>query len=34
MAPPGGHMLYLGLYRENVRKLYCLKPQGQEIFGI
>ena len=28
-------MFYIGIYRENVKKSSCLKPQGQElIFGI
>ena len=27
---PGGHMFYIGLYRENVKKTSCLKPQGLE----
>ena len=22
MAPPGGHMFYIGLYRENVKKIF------------
>ena len=28
MAPPGGHMFYIGLYRENVKQSSCLKPEG------
>ena len=28
MAPLGGHMFYIGLNRENVKKSPCLKPQG------
>ena len=27
MAPPRGHMFYIGLYRENMKKSSCLKPQ-------
>ena len=30
MAPPVGHMFYRGLYREKMKKSYCLKPQGLE----
>ena len=30
MAPPQGHMFYIGLYRENMKKSSCLKPQGLE----
>ena len=26
MAPPGGHMFDIGLYRENMKKSPCLKP--------
>ena len=29
-AQPGGHMFYIGLYRENVKKSSCLKPRDQE----
>ena len=28
MVQPQGHMFYIGLYRENVKKKSCLKPQG------
>ena len=28
MAPPRGQMFYIGLYRENVKKSSCLKPEG------
>ena len=28
MALPRGQMFYVGLYRENVKKSSCLKPQG------
>ena len=28
MAVPWGQMFYKGLYRENVKKNYCLKPEG------
>ena len=28
MARPDGHMFYKGLYRENVKKSSCLKPEG------
>ena len=27
---PEGHMFYIGLYRENMKKSSCLKPQGTE----
>ena len=27
---PVGHMFYRGLYREKMKKSYCLKPQGLE----
>ena len=27
---PGGHMFYVGLYRENDEKYFCLKQQGLE----
>ena len=30
MAPPRGHMFYIGLYREKQGKISCLKPQGLE----
>ena len=30
MAPPGGNMFYIGLYKEKVKKSSCLKPQGLE----
>ena len=33
MAPPGGHMFYIGLYRENVKKKpSCLKLRGIDLF--
>ena len=28
--PRGSQVLHLGLYSENVKKSYCLKPQGIE----
>ena len=28
MARPDGHMFYIGLHRENVKKSSCLKQQG------
>ena len=28
MSPPRGQMFYIGLYRENVKKPFCLKPEG------
>ena len=28
MARPGGQLFYIGLYRENVKKSDCLKPEG------
>ena len=28
MALPRGQMFYVGLYRDNVKKSSCLKPQG------
>ena len=28
MAQPQGHMFNIGLYRENVKKASCLKPEG------
>ena len=31
MAPPRGHMFYIGLYiGRNMEKSSCLKPQGLE----
>ena len=30
MDPPGVHMFYTGLYRENMKKSFCLKPLGLE----
>ena len=27
---PRGYMFYIGLYRENMKKSSCLKPQGLE----
>ena len=26
----GGHIFYIGLYRENMKRSSCLKPQGLE----
>ena len=34
MGPPGGHMFYIGLYRENMKKSSCLKPQGLDIWDV
>ena len=31
MALPQGHIFYIGLYRENMKKSSCLKPQGLEL---
>ena len=28
MALPRGHMFYIGLYRENMKKSSCLEPEG------
>ena len=28
MAPPRDQMIYIGLYRENLKKSSCLKPEG------
>ena len=28
MALPRSQMFYIGLYRENVKKSFCLKPEG------
>ena len=37
MAPPRGHIFYIGLYRENMKQSSCLKPKGIEswylVFG-
>ena len=30
MGPSWGHMFYIGLYRENMKKSSCLKPQVKE----
>ena len=30
IAHPGDYMFYKGLYRENMKKSTCLKPQGLE----
>ena len=30
MDPPRGHMFYIGLYKEKLKKKYCLKPQGMK----
>ena len=32
MARPRGQMFYIGLYRENVKKSPCLKPEGLEFW--
>ena len=29
--PQGGHMFFIGLYREKHEKYYCLKPQGLDL---
>ena len=29
-ARPGGHMFYVGLYRENIKKSSCLNSLGLE----
>ena len=29
-SAPGGHMFYIGLYRENMKKSSCLKPEVLE----
>ena len=31
MAGPGDQIFYIGLYRENVKKSSCLKPQSLEL---
>ena len=31
-ACPWGYMWYIGLYRENIKKSSCLKPQGIELW--
>ena len=28
---PGGQLIYIGLYRANVKKSSCLKPEGLEL---
>ena len=30
MGLPQGSQVYIGLYRENMKKFSCLKPQGLE----
>ena len=32
MAATRGHMFYIGLYRENLKKSSCLKPESLDIW--
>ena len=34
MSPPGGHMLYIGLYRENVKKIYLYETTGPRALNL
>ena len=36
MAPPVGHMFYIGLYKENVKKIFLSETTGFKalIFGM